>query len=435
MATAVSRPTAPVRLPLISCRSLALVSSGLLSLLMLADFVFRGVALASHPGKTDFTELYTSAWLWRHGMNFYDSGLVTTTAERLTGSDVIIAPVYPSTTLVAVAPFTFLPWGWANCLWLSLALAGGVATIICLIRLGNFTPSNRWTLLLATFLLAFDPIHQAFHLGNIALLVMPLCFAGIHLADREQNVLAGIALSLATLLKPQLGVWVLLFYLIQWRKRLTAGAVLPALAFALALSVHRVPVQTLVSSYRSNLERWFGTGRPYGFTDGALPFHVNISQVVLYQLWPSVQGVSLLANAIFILGLAIWAFASWRGRFRASVPLAVSSLIALSFISLYHSVSDVAILTLALCWAFPRKEETWLRPQRLTFLILFLMLLPGHSLLMRLSPHLSESLLNSWWWKLFIARYFVWLLLALNAVLLYALVSFSRSMRSVAAEA
>ena len=143
----------------------------------------------------------------------------------------------------------------------------------------------------------------------------------------------------------------------------------------------------------------------------------------------------VLAHAMFGLGLAVWTFAFWRGRFRAPVPLVVSSLIALSFISLYHSVSDVAVLTIGLCWAFPRKDKTWLRPQRLTFLILFMMLLPGHSLLMRLAPHLSPELLNAWWWKLFIARYFVWLLLALNAVLLYALLSFSRSVRPAAAEA
>jgi hypothetical protein len=47
--------------------------------------------------------------------------------------------------------------------------------------------------------------------------------------------------------------------------------------------------------------------------------------------------------------------------------------------------------------------------------------LPGQSVLMRVTPHLSPGTLNMWWWKLFVARYFVWLLLALNVSLLCAL--------------
>ncbi len=190
---------------------------------MLVDFLFRGVVQAFQPGKTDFTELYTSAWLWRHGFNFYDSALVTSTAMRLTGSDVFIAPVYPPTTLIAVAPFTFLPWAWTNLLWLCLALAGVGITIVLLVRIGDFRLWESNTLLLVTFVLAFDPIHQAFHLGNVALLVVPLCLGGIHLAERGKDVLAGVLLALAALLKPQLGLWVLLFYLSQRRKWLVAG--------------------------------------------------------------------------------------------------------------------------------------------------------------------------------------------------------------------
>ena len=49
------------------------------------------------------------------------------------------------------------------------------------------------------------------------------------------------------------------------------------------------------------------------------------------------------------------------------------------------------------------------------------MMLPGHSVLMRLSPHIAESITTTWWWNLFVARYFVWLLVALNVTLLFGL--------------
>jgi hypothetical protein len=399
--------------------SLLRISLGLISLAMVADFVFRGLTVAFASGKNDFLEVYTGAWLWRHGQNFYDSALATSTSIQLAGSAMLEAIVYPPSAFAAFVPFTFLPWGWANFLCLLLSLIGIGVSILFLLRIGNFSIRQRSGLLLLAFVLAFDPIHQAFHLANIALLVVPLCLAAIDLAQRHRDLAAGVLISCATLLKPQIGLWILLFYLFQLRKWFIVGAALPALPFLVALLRYPVPLATLVFGYRQNLQHHFGVGGHLGFTPGSLPFHVNIFQVVLYQLWPSVNGVSLLAHGLFLCGLVIWAFALWRGKFALPVPLAISSLIALSFISLYHSVSDTAVLPLVLCWAFKKEDEQqWSWPRRLTCLILLLMLLPGHSALMRITPHLAAGIRTAWWWQLFIARYFVWLLFALNIVLL-----------------
>ncbi|MFZ0939472.1 MAG: hypothetical protein WAN63_08580 [Candidatus Sulfotelmatobacter sp.] len=157
-----------------------------------------------------------------------------------------------------------------------------------------------------------------------------------------------------------------------------------------------------------------------------MPFHVNTSQVILYQLLHRVTLTSVFANCLFVCGVAIWGYAVWQARFRISVPLAVSSLLALSFISLYHSVSDATILVLALCWAYGEREGPMNWSKRVTCVLFLLMMLPGHSFLIRSAPHLSAGVTDSWWWKLLVARYFIWLLLGLNAVLLYALVTAGR---------
>lgn len=404
-------------------RTLTLAFLGLFSAGMVADFVFRGLVPAFDPGKNDFLEVYTGALLWRHGQNFYDSALATDTAAHLSGSNMVEAIVYPPSALAAFIPFTFLPWGWANFVCLLLAFIGIGISIYLLIRIGKFS-LRRWSgLVLVVFVLSFDPIHQAFHLGNIALLVLPLCFGGIDLAENGYDFAAGILISLATLLKPQLGLWILIYYLIQLRKRFVAGAALPVVPFLVALLRYPVPLMTLVSGYRQNLQYHFGVGRHLGYTQGSLPFHVNVIQVLLYQLWPDVTGVSLLAHALFICGLLTWAYAVvWRGRFTLPVPLAVSSLVALSFVSLYHGVSDAALLLLVSCWAFKKDgTQMWNWPRRITSLILLLMLLPGHSALMRFTPSLATILTTSWWWRFFVARYFIWLLFGLNVVLLTAL--------------
>jgi hypothetical protein len=396
----------------------------LIALLMLADFVFNGVLTARDTTRNDFSEPYVGAWLWRHGENFYDSALTRATATQLTGSQINLVLIYPPTALVLMAPFSFLPWFWADTIWLILGLVAIGVTIALLLRLGDFRLSDDRAWVLATFVLAFSPLHQAFHMGNVALVAVPLCLFGIYLAESNRDFTAGIILSTVTALKPQLGLWVLLFYLIQFRKRLVIGALLPAAALLGALINYPVPWRMLIAGYRSNLHYWFDPGRMIGFTEGAMPFHVNTSQVILYQLLRNVTVTSVAAFGIFGCGLAVWLFVVViRDRFRVSVPLAISSLLALSFISIYHSVSDVTILTLALCWAYRDEHEPMPWSKRATCILFLLMMLPGHSALIRLAPHLSAELTDTWWWKLLVARYFIWLLLALNAVLLYALVT------------
>lgn len=109
---------------------------GLVCLLMLADFVFRGVL--PFVSRNDFSEVYVGSRLWRHGQNFYDSDLTRVTATRLTGSHVNLVLIYPPTALVLIAPFSFLPWNWADTIWHILGLVGIGITIFLLLRLGRF---------------------------------------------------------------------------------------------------------------------------------------------------------------------------------------------------------------------------------------------------------------------------------------------------------
>jgi hypothetical protein len=409
----------------------AMVLLGLISLLMLSDFVLRGVALAFEPARTDFSEVYVGAWLWRHGGNFYDSALATATQQRLIGDATVSATLYPPTTFALFAPFSYLSWGWANFIWLLIGLAGIAATIFFLWRLGGFEAGDLKTWILATFVLSFSPLHQAFHLGNMALLAVPLVLGGIFLAEKPRDWPAGVVLGLVTCLKPQIGIWVLLYYLLRGRWRMMAGAAVTGVCAAALLLLHPVPVSEAIAHYKANQIYWFAPGHPAGFTPGGFPYHVNMFQVIAYQLVHSVAGANWIARILFVAGVAAWLGILWRAKFRLPATLALSSLMALSFVSMYHSVSDVTALTLALCWAIPGESPAWTSQSwtsqawtkiRVAVCAIFLfMMLPGHSLLMRFSPHLPVGITTSWWWSLFVARYFVWLLFALNVALLAGL--------------
>jgi hypothetical protein len=394
---------------------------GIISALMLSDLVLRGIVPAFEPGRTDFSEVYSSAWLWRHGQNSYNSALATAVQERLVGVRVQLAPIYPPTALVLLSPFTFLSWKWANFVWLVLALGGVAATVLLLWRLGGSVNWNLRTMALLTFLLSFDPLHQAFHLGNVALLVVPLALWAIFLAEQEKNLAAGMVVGIAACLKPQIGLWILLYYLLRGRRQVLFGALAAGAPVAAILLLRPVVLFESLPDYWANLHFWFAPGRPYGFTEGALPFHVNIAQILLYQGFHNVFAPNVIAHLLFLSGLAFWSLMLWRASFRIPATLAIASLLALSFVSLYHSVADTTILTLALCWAIPAGNQSWTRTRIAICVVLLLMMLPGHSALMRLSPHIGAQITTAWWWRLFVARYFVWLLLALNVTLLFGM--------------
>jgi hypothetical protein len=263
----------------------------------------------------------------------------------------------------------------------------------------------------------------------MALLVVPLVLWAIFLAEEKQDWRAGLALGIAISLKPQIGIWVLFYYLLRGRRRVFFGALAAGSLVAAILLLHPVALFNSISDYRANLHYWFAPGRPFGFTQGALPFHVNIIQVILYPLLHRVFASSLIAHTLFVSGLAVWILMLWRTNFRIPAPLAVASLLGLGFVSLYHSVSDATILTLALAWAIPAEGQPWTRVKIVTCVVFLVMMLPGHSALMRLSPHIAASITTAWWWNLFVARYFVWLLLALNIALLFGLWESARSIR------
>jgi hypothetical protein len=404
----------------------------LITILMVCDFV-HSLTLAFHPDKTDFSELYTSAWLWRHSQNPYNSALATATQQQLVGSLVQINPIYLPTGLVLISPLTLLPWGWANLIWLLLGSAGVAATIFLLLRLWRHNASALQTLAFITFLLSFDPLHQAFHLGNAALVAVPFALCSIVLAEKGTDGWAGIILGIELCLKPQIGIWILAYYLLQRRKRLFFGVLIAGMLIsAIALmKMQPIPLTAAITDYQANLHYWFDPGQHFGFAEGAFPFHVNMMQVVIYQLSHSILASKLIAHGIFLIGIILWALILWRSRFRAPAALAISSLLALSFLSLYHGVPDATILTLAFCWAFPSasepSERTKTTPAKtMTCILLLLMMLPGHSALMRLCPHLSRTITAAWWWNLFIARYFVWLLFALAISLLAGLLTASK---------
>jgi hypothetical protein len=389
-----------------------------LALIMLSNYLTGALLPAFQSSDSDFAELYASSWLWRQGGNPYDSSLATAALRQVAGGSRPVFLVNIPSSLVLVAPFTYLPWGWANFLFVVLGLAGLVVTILFVLRLQG---PLRWGLdamLSIVFILSFSPLRIAFQWGNVILLVLPLAILVMALAERKQDLQAGILLGLAVCLKPQIGFWLFVYYLLRTRFKIVGASLGTCLAVAAAFFLRPIPFSSLISSYRANMHYWFAPGGPYGITEGSVTWLALRTQTVFYWITHSPAAADWMANLLFLFGAAAWAIFILRRGSRIPSSLSISALWALSFVSLYHSLPDVSVFTLALGDAFPHSRTNWTRLQKSVCGLLFVMMLPERSIFLFLQHHVSKAIHTSWWWDLFLTRYLVWVVLALSLALL-----------------
>ena len=394
--------------------------------LMLGDFVVRGLIPAFGFGKNDFSDPYCGSWLWRHGQNPYDPALATAVNRERAKSSVLIVPVYPPSTYALVAPLSTLPWKWANLIWTLVGIGGVGLSIVALLQISGFTAKDNSKWILAAAVLAASPFHTAIHVANVAALATGLCLWAFCLAEKQHDLAAGLALAFAGCLKPQLGIWILIFYLLRRRWVLVLATSAAGLLIT-AVAVARMPlsVESWLSQYGLNLQYWFKPGGINDFTSAnSLRFELVNSQAVLHSFAPSATATNILAWSLFGIGFMIWAQAALRPRGLPDV-IALPCLLALGLLPVYHRSYDMAILTAMLPWALRRPWKQLTMASRATLLLLALLLLvPGQSAIVRLIPHLRHGISTSLWWVSGLSVCEAWGVFLLNGMLLFLLANF-----------
>jgi hypothetical protein len=175
----------------------------------------------------------------------------------------------------------------------------------------------------------------------------------------------------------------------------------------------------LLANYFANIRHWFRPGGENDFSlANPLRFELANFQLVL-DPFLSRSGATAVAFCLGSVGVGVWIYAILRNR-RCAPALAITALIALSFLPVYHRVYDTGILTLLLAWLFEAQERQY-AVKRIALVLFLVLLLPIQSLAVRLQSYLSPLAIHSWWWNSLIAPYTAWILLAISAVLLYAI--------------
>src|SRR5262249_49678314 len=85
---------------------------------------------------------------------------------------------------------------------------------------------------LSALVLALAPFHAGIAGGNPSMVAIPLCVIAVWAASRNKENLAGIVLAVAACVKPQIGIWFYLYYVLS--KRWGIVAVSSGLAAAIS---------------------------------------------------------------------------------------------------------------------------------------------------------------------------------------------------------
>ena len=247
----------------------------------------------SDQAVDDFRVYYYTARLgieqgWEQIYN--QDALRAVMAKHFTGQLAVIdgGHTFPNPPPLAwmIAPLTVLPFGPAYAIW---SLVGLASVVVAWAIAAPFSGLARVALLLTA--VAIWPVHYSLIFGQPTPEVIALAAAAWWFLERDRVALAGIALALATGLKPQDVVLVPLALLLAGRARLFAwwagGCVVLGLIFFASLGVQGVVdfwnTNVVVESYPGHqimtLASLFGPGLPaYALEGGA-------AALALYGAW------------------------------------------------------------------------------------------------------------------------------------------------------
>jgi len=413
----------------------------LLVLLSGTEFFVRGPLRFAHSGNfNDFISPYIQSRAWVKGIDPYSPAnlvrlwppqaehFVFLDRDFTTGTLVLkrgIPTAYPPTALLVLAPMTILPWPLAHGAWLVLNLLVYASMGLCLAWLMHLQWNQTRTYVFCALVLTLAPFHTGMAAGSIAIVAVATTAIVLLAAERRQDILAGTLLAIAVSLKPQIGLPFLFYYLLRRRWRLASSAI-GAVAFLAVLAVLRLTIAGTpwVENYAYDNRILFSRGSLGDFTEAnPIRFGLVNVQVLLYAILHDRALANGLALAVGIIAGLWWLFLFRRRSSSEPHLLALSALVVISLLPVYHRLYDASLLVFPLAWSLTELSGKIRVLGNITLCLILPFLVPGGSLLEQIqrSGYITSAVRGSWWWNAIVAPHQVWALVILSVVLLEAM--------------
>lgn len=406
----------------------------ILLLLAGAEFVVRGPLryLRNPTNWNDLSQNYTASRLWLKGRNPSDpKNFVALWKQeghsRLELTDIRTHLAPPLGGLVVLAPVAAFPWKIAEIFWLVILLISFAATVWALALIGGFRWDELRTLAFIAACLALAPFHTDLAAGNSSILVIGACAVAIWAARNRHDVAAGVLFGVACSLKPQIGAFLVLYYLVRRRWQLFVTAVASTLGLALFAALYLWFWGTSwLQDYLHNARGFVTTNHIDDFSSAnPIRFTLINLQVPFFAITGHSSSANLLAFAVGSLLVCTWIY--WVTRDNDHVPelLSLGAISIIALLPVYHRFYDAALLVVPLCWGMTRcmtQSPGRLRTTvKIALLLMAAFLVPGTAFLQQLALHgrISDAIKNSWWWNCVVMPHETWTLLLLCLVLLY----------------
>ena len=416
----------------------------ILLFLAAGEFIVRGPArYLRQTGWNDLAQNYAASRLWLRGQNFANpENFVRLWKEEVgvtLSADTIrthLAP--PPGTLILLAPIAILPWHLANLAWLTVLVTSVGLTIWSLARAAGLRSNEPGTLGFVAFCLALAPFHTGTAAANETILVVTLCALGILAAGEDRDVVAGLLFGAACSLKPHLGSFLVLYYLIRMRWRLFSVALgFTALLAAIAALWMRICGVAWVHDYFHNVNVLATQNKIDDFTSAnSIRFMLINLQVPLYSFTHSARSANIIALGTGVIVISVWIYLVIRAGHRQMGLLALATIAVIGLLPLYHRLYDASLLAIPLCWCMSELVGARKTVARMALVPLAAFLVPGAALLQQLerSGRIPQSWTSSWWWEGVVMPHQTWLLCVLALILLYGLATFRQTAELAASE-
>lgn len=411
----------------------------ILIFLAAAEFVVRGPVryLRESSNWNDLSQNYTVSKLWLEGKSPSDPAnfVVLWKQEghsRLDLTDVRTHMAPPLGGLVVLAPIAALPWRIARVVWIALLVISVGATIWALARaagLGSLGSNDLRTLAFVAACLALAPFQTGLASGNTSILVIALCALAIWAARGRRDITAAVLFGVACSVKPQLGAFLVLYYLVRKRWRLFTVAVATTLALNLIAIVQLHGVSWIQDYLRNAHGVVVGNPIDDFTTVNPARFALINLQVPFFSITGSPSLSNWLAFGVVSLLVCVWIYWVIRKGELAPEFLCLGAISAVALLPVYHRFYDAALLAVPLCWCIANVGGDSKIFAKLALPLMTPFLFPGSAFLQQLAAQgrVPVSLTNSWLWNCVVVPHETWALLLMSALLIYAVKASSSS--------
>jgi hypothetical protein len=412
----------------------------ILLLLAAAEFLVRGPVryLREPTNWNDLSQNYTASKLWLQGKSPSDPRNFSILWKREAGSHLDVTDIRthlapPLGELVVLAPIAAFPWKVAKMLWLTVLLGAFALTVWSLMQAGGsrWREDNFRSLAFIAACLALAPFQTGIASGNTSVLVIGLCAAAIWAAYRRHDVAAGILFGMACGVKPQIGAFLVLYYLVRRRWKLFATALATTAGLVLiAVSYLWLRGASWMQDYLHNAKGFVSANSIDDFS-GANPIRFTLInlQVPFFSITGHTSSANLLAFAVGGALLCAWLYWVARspriGQDQGAELLSLAAAAIISLLPVYHRFYDGGLLVLPLCWSatcigITHIGETSKRIARAALFLMIPFLVPGTAFLQQLAAHgkVPAAVTQSWWWNLVVMPHETWALLLLSLILM-----------------